>query len=58
MEILVISLLGTDGSSQDTKAEVAEILKRDDVERNENGEVALHGHTYFAWTHALPTGSE
>ncbi|KAJ9314225.1 hypothetical protein DTO271D3_5454 [Paecilomyces variotii] len=43
---------------EDTKAEVAEILKGDGVERNENGEVALHGHTYFAWTRALPTESE
>lgn len=25
-------------------------LKGDDVERNENGEIAFHGVTYFAWT--------
>lgn len=32
------------------KREVFEALKGDDVERNEHGEVALHGVTYFAWT--------
>ncbi|KAI0842307.1 S-adenosyl-L-methionine-dependent methyltransferase [Hypoxylon sp. FL0890] len=27
-----------------------EILQGDDVERNENGEIAVHGITYFIWT--------
>jgi len=27
-----------------------EILKGEDVERNDKGEVKLHGDTYFAWT--------
>ena len=27
-----------------------EAMQYDDVERNEKGEVALHGVTYFAWT--------
>jgi hypothetical protein len=30
--------------------EVFEAMKGEDVERNEKGEVALHGVTYFAWT--------
>ncbi len=32
------------------RRKVLEALKGDDVERNENGQVALHGVTYFAWT--------
>ena len=28
-------------------------LRGDDVERNEKGEVAVHGVTYFAWTDRL-----
>jgi hypothetical protein len=28
-------------------------LQSDDVERNEKGEIALHGVTYFAWTDRL-----
>lgn len=27
-----------------------EALNGDDVERNEKGEIAVHGVTYFAWT--------
>jgi hypothetical protein len=27
-----------------------EALQSDDVERNEKGEIALHGCTFFAWT--------
>jgi hypothetical protein len=30
--------------------EVFEAMKGGDVERNEKGEVALHGVTYMAWT--------
>ncbi|GAD94131.1 2-heptaprenyl-1,4-naphthoquinone methyltransferase, putative [Paecilomyces variotii No. 5] len=43
---------------EDTKEEVAEILAGDGVERDENGEITLHGHTYFASARALPTESE
>jgi hypothetical protein len=32
------------------KRTVFQALKGDDVERNERGQVALHGVTYFAWT--------
>jgi hypothetical protein len=32
------------------KKEVFEALKGEDVEKSENGQVALHGVTYFAWT--------
>jgi hypothetical protein len=35
---------------EDVKSKVFEALKGDDVERNENGQVALHGVTYFAST--------
>lgn len=30
-----------------------EALAMDDVERNEKGEIAVHGHTYMAWTDRL-----
>ena len=30
-----------------------EVLRGDDVERNERGEIAVHGVTYFAWTDRL-----
>ncbi|RFU24487.1 hypothetical protein B7463_g11849, partial [Scytalidium lignicola] len=32
------------------KEAVLDILKGSDVERNENGEIALHGSTFIAWT--------
>lgn len=35
------------------KAKFDEILKGETVERNEKGEVALHGVTFFAWTSRL-----
>lgn len=35
---------------ENVRRQVFEALKGDDVERNESGEVALHGVTYFAWT--------
>jgi hypothetical protein len=33
-----------------TKLKVLEALKNDSTERNERGEVAVHGVTYLAWT--------
>lgn len=30
-----------------------EALAGDDVQRNEKGEIAMHGQTYFAWTSSL-----
>lgn len=39
------------GEGRDAAIEVFKgILKDGDVERNEKGEVAAHGVTYFAWT--------
>jgi len=38
------------GEKEKVKTEVSEALRGSDVERNEKGEVALHGMTYFAWT--------
>lgn len=35
------------------KEQILGILKGDGVERNERGEVALHGLTYFAWIERL-----
>ncbi|KAM0287748.1 hypothetical protein ACHAQH_000279 [Verticillium albo-atrum] len=35
------------------RARLAEILGQESVERNERGEVALHGKTFFAWTSRL-----
>lgn len=39
-----------------TRSRVFEALKGDDVEKNEQGEVALHGRTVWAWTTAVPGG--
>ncbi|KAL9947522.1 hypothetical protein D7B24_000043 [Verticillium nonalfalfae] len=35
------------------RARLAEMLKEESVERNDKGEVALHGKTFFAWTSRL-----
>lgn len=39
---------------QTTRSQVFEALEGDDVERNERGEVALHGRTVWVWTTAVP----
>ena len=36
------------------KKQIFEAMDGDDVEENENGEVALHGHTVWYWTTAIP----
>ena len=33
-----------------TKQRVLEALQNEDIKRNERGEIAVHGVTYFAWT--------
>lgn len=38
------------GQKEAARRTFEEVLKGDDVERNEKGEIALHGWTYFAWT--------
>lgn len=38
---------------ENAKKVVEDALKEDDVERNEKGEVAVHGVTYYAWTDRL-----
>ncbi|KAH8803484.1 methyltransferase [Xylogone sp. PMI_703] len=40
----------TSEKRDEVKRLVFDALKGDEVERNENGEVVLHGLTYFAWT--------
>lgn len=35
------------------RARLAEMLREESVERNDKGEVALHGKTFFAWTSRL-----
>ena len=43
-----------EGAGRDrAKAVFEDALRGDDVERNEKGEVAVHGVTYFAWTDRL-----
>jgi hypothetical protein len=37
-------------TKEGVRKRVFDVLKGDDVERNEKGEVASHGVTYFAWT--------
>lgn len=39
-----------DGKKEEVRKRVFETLKGDDVERNDKGEVAVHGVTYLAWT--------
>lgn len=41
-------------SVQSVKGRVFEALGGEDVERNERGEVALHGCTVWAWTTSIP----
>jgi len=37
-----------------TKTKVLEAMKAADVAKNENGELALHGRTYYTWSTAIP----
>jgi hypothetical protein len=39
-----------EGKKEEVRKEVYDALKEDRVERNAEGEVALHGVTYLAWT--------
>lgn len=39
---------------KDTRKKVLEAMEAADVKKNENGELELHGRTYFAWTTAVP----
>jgi len=39
---------------QETKDKVYELLNGPDVETNTEGKVALHGHTVWAWSTAIP----
>ena len=40
--------------SQRVEKEFFEALKMDDVERNDEGKVAVHGGTYWVWTSKIP----
>lgn len=37
-----------------TKKKVLEATEAAEVKKNQNGELELHGRTYFAWTTAVP----
>lgn len=39
---------------KDAKRKVLEATGAADVGKNENGELELHGRTYFAWSTAVP----
>ncbi len=39
---------------KNVKHRVLEALEGVDVERNKQGEVALHGHAVWAWTTSIP----
>lgn len=41
-------------SGKDTRKKVLEATGAADIEKSENGELELHGRTYFAWTTAVP----
>ena len=45
---------GTDAARKNVKKQIFEAMNGDDVEQNEKGEVALHGHTVWYWTTAVP----
>ncbi|KAL9067211.1 MAG: hypothetical protein Q9161_007011 [Pseudevernia consocians] len=51
-----ICVVKSRGSLQgkDTKKKVLEATGAADVEKNENGELELHGRTYSAWSTAIP----
>lgn len=36
------------------RKQIFEAMDGEDVEENEKGEVALHGHTVWYWTTAIP----
>lgn len=36
------------------KKRVEEVLDADDVERNDKGQIAIHGRTYWVWTSKIP----
>ena len=42
-----------EGKREEVRKRIFEALKGDDVERNEKGEIAVHGVTYLAWTSRL-----
>lgn len=39
---------------EDTKEKVLEVTGATDIEKNESGDLELHGRTYFAWSTAVP----
>lgn len=43
-----------DSPKQKVKTEVFEAMSDPDVEKNEKGEVALHGRTVLYWTSSVP----
>lgn len=48
-------VVNADHEQQDTKTKVIEATEKSDAERNEKGELALHGRTVFCWTNAVPS---
>ncbi|KAF4634870.1 hypothetical protein G7Y89_g3230 [Cudoniella acicularis] len=46
----IANLKGKDGRFEEIRKEVFEALKGEDTERNDAGEVAIHGRTHLAWT--------
>lgn len=50
-------VVGADLEEQDIKTKVMEATEKSDAERNDRGELALHGRTVFCWTNAVPSNS-
>ncbi|KAL9619791.1 MAG: hypothetical protein Q9160_005627 [Pyrenula sp. 1 TL-2023] len=44
----------SDAEKQQVKKRFDDVLDADDVERNENGKIAVHGKTYWVWTSKIP----
>ena len=48
-------VVDADLGQQDIKTKVMQAMEKSDAERNEKGELALHGRTVFCWTTAVPS---
>lgn len=52
---LLDRIVDADLEQQDIKSKVMEATEKSEDERNDKGELALHGRTVFCWTNAVPS---
>lgn len=48
-------VVDADLEQQDIKSKTMEAIEKSEDERNDKGELALHGRTVFYWTNAVPS---